>query len=184
MLLSKVLLDGIVHALDDHVLKPRPLQQVGHRWGVAERIHRPTGTGLHTWTEGGVYHGGALATGSSATPTEVSLQPLVSLHQLVQHGKVMRVGFIGHHPPACHHLQLPRLQQADQSQRRNRTPKRLTSTTTRRRTMEGKCWIHLLTIARFCSSMLSHHLEKKLISAQIIFLLTNRLTSRQRAGSK
>lgn len=122
MLLSKVLLDGIVDALDHHVLKARPLQQVGHRWGVAERIHSPTDTGLHTWTEGGVYSGVVLSAPpperTPATQTQVSLQPLVSLHQLVQHGKVVGVGFIAHHPPARHHLQLPRLQQTDPRARR------------------------------------------------------------------
>lgn len=33
---------------------------------------------------------------------------------------------------------------------------------------------YFLTISLFCSSMSFHHFEKKLISAQIIFLLINR----------
>lgn len=51
-----------------------------------------------------------------ATQTQVMLHPLVTFDQLIQHSEVMRVGFVSHHPPACHHLQLPRLQQADQSE--------------------------------------------------------------------
>lgn len=51
LLLGEVLLDGVVNALDDHVAKSRPLQQVGHRGGVAKRIHRPTAARLHTWTK-------------------------------------------------------------------------------------------------------------------------------------
>lgn len=142
MLLSKVLLDGIVDALDDHVLKSSPLQQVGHRWGVAERIHSPTDTGLHTWTEGGVYSRVVLAAPpperTPAAPTQVSLQPLVSLHQLIQHGKVVRVRFIGHHPPARHHLQLPRLQQTDQWGERIKRSKHFNNKTTEEETTAKK----------------------------------------------
>lgn len=39
--------------------------------------------------------------------TQVSLQPLVSLDELVDQGKVMGVGLIWHHPSTCCDLQLP-----------------------------------------------------------------------------
>lgn len=39
--------------------------------------------------------------------TQVSLQPLVSLDELVNQGKVMGVGLVRHHPSACRNLQLP-----------------------------------------------------------------------------
>lgn len=58
--------------------------------------------------------------GGGATRTQVSLYPLVSLDQLIQQSKVMRVRLISHHPAARHQLQLPRLQQADQSQSRKK----------------------------------------------------------------
>lgn len=50
------------------------------------------------------------------TLTQVSLDPLVSLDQLIQQSEVVRVRLVGHHPAARHQLQLPRPQQADQSQ--------------------------------------------------------------------
>lgn len=51
------------------------------------------------------------ALGQSLAPvpalTQVSLQPLVALDELVNQGKVMGVGLIWHHPSTCCNLQLP-----------------------------------------------------------------------------
>lgn len=60
--------------------------------------------------------------------TQVFLQPLVSLHQLIQHSEVMRVCLIGHHPAARYQLQLPRLHQAGQShERKQKTGEKMAS---------------------------------------------------------
>ena len=42
---------------------------------------------------------------------QVPGQPAVALNHLVQHGKVVSVGFVVHHPPSGHNLQLPLLHQ-------------------------------------------------------------------------
>ena len=44
----QLLLDGIVHPLDQHVLQAHGLQQVGHCGGVAEGVNGPPGPGLNT----------------------------------------------------------------------------------------------------------------------------------------
>lgn len=55
------------------------------------------------------HSGPALGQSLAPTPglTQVPLQPLVSLDELVNQGKVMGIGLIWHHPPACCNLQLP-----------------------------------------------------------------------------
>lgn len=39
--------------------------------------------------------------------TQVFFQPLMPFNKLVDHGKVVTIGFIGHYPSSCHNLQLP-----------------------------------------------------------------------------
>lgn len=50
LLLGKVLFDGVMNPLDNHVLESRPLQDVGHGRRVTKWIHRPAAAGSHTWT--------------------------------------------------------------------------------------------------------------------------------------
>lgn len=52
LLLGKVLFDGVMNPLDNHVLESRPLQNVGHGGRVAKGIHRPATAGSHAWTHG------------------------------------------------------------------------------------------------------------------------------------
>ena len=44
-----MLLNGVVHTLDEHVFEPRPLQDVGHGGGIAERVDRPATLWSDTW---------------------------------------------------------------------------------------------------------------------------------------
>lgn len=46
-----------------------------------------------------------------AVPTQVPFQPLVALDELVDHGKIVGVGLVWHHPATRDHLQLPVLNQ-------------------------------------------------------------------------
>lgn len=134
-MLGKVLLDRVVNSLDEHVVKPRPLQQVRHRGGVAEWVDGPAAPRLHTCTEKTPRLSTRTGNASSqqrakqgSHVTQVFLQPLVSLHQLIQHSEVMRVCLVGHHPATRYQLQLPRLHQAGQShERKQKTGEKMAS---------------------------------------------------------
>lgn len=110
---------------------------------------------------------------TGATRTQVSLDPLVSLDQLVQQSEVVRVCFVGHHPAARHQLQLPRPHQADQSQSGRQTQLNsnkyminndiitLKDMVKYFKLYKKHCYKrYRLTISLFCSSMSFHHLEK------------------------
>lgn len=182
MLLSKVLLDGIVDALDDHVLKPRPLQQVGHRWGVPEWVHSPANTRLHTWTEGGVTYGGTLAASqperkpgntnpgvSAATGVPPSADPTSQSSESWLHRSSPTRPSPSPAAPSSANCPMAEQNQETKAFRRKQQHEK------QQRRGNQKRFAHLLTIARFCSSMSSHHFEKKLISAQIIVLLAKTL---------
>lgn len=47
LLSGEVLLDRVVHSLDEHAGQAGPLQQVGHGGGVTEGVYRPAGSRLH-----------------------------------------------------------------------------------------------------------------------------------------
>ena len=72
---SQLFLDSVVHPLDEHVLQPHALQQVGHCGGVAKGVDGPARPGLHIW--GGGAH---RDTTNSTQGTVVECIPLSSFY--------------------------------------------------------------------------------------------------------